>query len=282
MVGLGDTKGDEWNDMAKAYNKISSETSHRPIDVMLEIANALLPFSEATGVLDNGCGPGPIMSRVLTRYKVPDSCSLTCSDFSEGMIAQVKQEKAAAVKENSGSPWSRVEVVQQDAMDLKSVDDESKSHVTAGWVYFMTPDPQKCLSESKRVLKDGGVLACSSWKESQWLDLMMMLKDIRPDKEMPSMPKEWTSVENIKAEFDKAGFRDVESYEVATTLSYEERDTFVDFMFSKMPHMVAMMGDVTAEEKAKLLEHVSSEAKKMCPDEPGKLKGTALVAVGRK
>ncbi|KAK3709686.1 hypothetical protein LTR37_010713 [Vermiconidia calcicola] len=282
MVGLGDTKGDQWNDMAKAYNKITVETSHTPIEKMLERSNALLPLSEATGILDNGCGPGPIMSRLLDGYKVPDSCSLTCSDFSEGMVDQVRQAKEAAVKEDSESPWSRVQLMRQDAMDLQNVEDESKSHVTAGWVYFMTPDPQKCLRESKRVLKDGGVLACSSWKESQWLDLMMMLKDIRPDKEMPSMPKEWTSVENIKIELERAGYRDVESHEVATTLSYEERDTFVDFMFSKMPHMVAMMGDVTAEEKVKLLEHVSNEAKKMCPDEPGKLKGTALVAVGRK
>ena len=127
-------KGDQWNDIADAYKKITTETSVRPISVMLESANALLPFSEATGILDNGCGPGPIMSRMLKDYQIPKSCSLTCSDFSEGMIKQVQQTKDGAVKADSSSPWSRVETVVQDATDLKSIEDLSKSHVTAGWV----------------------------------------------------------------------------------------------------------------------------------------------------
>ena len=101
---------------------------------MLERANAFLPFTEATGILDNGCGPGPVMSRVLNDYQIPESCSLTCSDFSEGMIKQVQGTKEDAVKADAKSPWSRVETVVQDAMDLKSVEDSSKTHVTAGWV----------------------------------------------------------------------------------------------------------------------------------------------------
>lgn len=120
--------------MADAYKRVTSEVNVRPITVMLERANALLPFSEATGVLDNGCGPGPVMTRILRDYGVPDSCSLTCSDFSEGMIKQVQAVKEDAVKADSKSPWSRVETVVQDAMDLKDISDSSKSHVTAGWV----------------------------------------------------------------------------------------------------------------------------------------------------
>ena len=110
------------------------ETSHRPIGVMLDRANALLPFSEASGILDNGCGPGPVMSRLLTDYDIPASCSLTCSDFSEGMIKQVQQTKEEAIQANSESPWNRVETVVQNAMDLQSIGDSSMSHVTAGWV----------------------------------------------------------------------------------------------------------------------------------------------------
>ena len=120
--------------MAEIYKKLTVETSMGPIRVMLERANALLPFSEATGILDNGCGPGPVMGRILRNYKVPESCTLTCSDFSEGMIKQVQITKEDQVKLDSSSSWKRVETVLQNAMDLQSVQDASKSHVTAGWV----------------------------------------------------------------------------------------------------------------------------------------------------
>lgn len=74
------------------------------------------------------------MSRLLKDYQVPESCSLTCSDFSKPMIEKVEEVKDAAVKENSSSPWNRVQTVVQNAMDLQSIGDSSVSHVTAGWV----------------------------------------------------------------------------------------------------------------------------------------------------
>lgn len=126
--------GDQWDEMAKVYEKLTVGTAVKPIGVILERSNALWPFSKAEGILDNGCGPGPIMSRLLKEYKVPDSCTLTCSDFSDGMIKAVQKNKEAAVEADSSSPWSRMETVVQDAMDLKSIADGSKSHITAGWV----------------------------------------------------------------------------------------------------------------------------------------------------
>ena len=101
---------------------------------MLERADALLPFSDATGILDNGCGPGPLMSRLIQNYDIPQSCALTCSDFSEGMIQQVKRTKEEVLQADGSSPWGRVDTVVQNAMDLQSIRDSSMSHVTAGWV----------------------------------------------------------------------------------------------------------------------------------------------------
>ncbi len=105
-------------------------------------------------------------------------------------------------------------------------------------VYFMVPEPQKALSESLRVLKDGGVLTCSSWEGSSWMDLMALLPRIRPDKIMPKMPKEWENVDLMGEELRKAGFRDVESHRVPTSMKYESLEGLADFMATKMPHMV--------------------------------------------
>lgn len=268
--------------MAKVYQRLTFQTSYGPIGKMLERANALLPFSEATGILDNGCGPGPIMNRVLDEYKIPDSCSLTCADFSEGMVNRVREQKDEKVKENGASVWKRLEAVVQDATDLKDIKSSSKSHLTAGWVYFMTSDPQKCLSESKRVLKDDGVLTCSSWKGSQWMDMMNLLKQIRPDKALPEIPAGWREAEPLKAELEKAGFREVESHEVPTKMEFERMEPFVDFMLYKMPHMQMLSKDMSEEEMSKLKTLMMEEGRKMCSSEPGELTGVALVAIGRK
>jgi ubiquinone/menaquinone biosynthesis C-methylase UbiE len=241
--------------MAKVYEKLTTGTAVKPIRTMLEGLNDRWPFSKAEAILDNGCGPGPIMARILKDYAIPESCSLTCSDFSDGMIKAVNTKKAEAVEADSKSPWSRVETMKQDAMNLESIKDSSQSHITAGWVrvllvlcsirltlannlqvYFMTPDPQKCLSESKRVLRDGGVLTCSSWHGSQWIDLMNLLPKIRPDKQLPVIPENWKNAEPMKLELEKAGFKDVESQEVLVEMEIDSLEVFVDFILDKMPH----------------------------------------------
>ena len=282
QVKMGDSTGDQWNEMAKIYQRLTFQTSYGPIGKMLERANALLPFYEATAILDNGCGPGPIMSRILKDYNIPDSCSLTCADFSEGMIGRVREQREEKLKEDSNSAWKRLETMVQDATDLKDIESASKSHITAGWVYFMTSDPMKCLSESKRVLKDGGVLTCSSWKGSQWLDMMTLLTQVRPDKAMPEIPDGWKEADALKTEMDKAGFREVETFEVRTKMEFERMEAFVDFMLYKMPHMQMLAKDMTEEELGKVKALMMEKGREMCASEPGELTGTALVAVGRK
>ena len=145
----------------------------------------------------------------------------------------------------------------------------------------MTSDPQKCLSESNRVLKNDGVLVCSSWQGSQWIDLMNLVPTIRPDKKMPAVPKEWDNVELLKKELEKAGFQDVESHQVQTSMKVDKWEPMMDFMLGKMPHMVMLTKDFSEDEMTRLRTLFLEEGRKMC-DEPGELEGTALVAVGRK
>lgn len=146
----------------------------------------------------------------------------------------------------------------------------------------MTPDPQKCLIESKRVLKDGGVLSCSSWHGSQWIDLMNLLPKVRPDAKMPEIPKNWRDTEPVKQELEKAGFRNVDSQEVHVEMTVDSLEVFIDFILTKMPHMVMLVKDFSADEKARLRKLMLDEGRKLCPQDPATFTGTALVAVGSK
>jgi len=85
-------KGDIWEKLVGSYMKISYGTTLKPIGLMLERATALLPSSKATGILDDGCGPGPIMARIVKDYglNIPEDCTLLRTDFSEAMLKQVE------------------------------------------------------------------------------------------------------------------------------------------------------------------------------------------------
>lgn len=175
------------------------------------------------------------------------------------MIEQVKKRKDKITAEDASSPWARVETRVLNAMELDGVKDSSVSHITAGWagggegwigqkdecadtrvqVYFMVPEPAKALSESLRVLKDDGVLTCSSWEGSQWMDLMQLLPRVRPDKTMPQLPKDWANVDLMRGKLEEAGFREVEAHRVETGMAFDSREKLVDMMLNVMPHMVS-------------------------------------------
>jgi SAM-dependent methyltransferase len=200
------------------------------------------------------------------------------------MIKQVEasKEEALAAGGAKAEVWKRVQTKVLDAMDLQGVPDESKSHVLAGWIYFMTPDPQKCLSESLRVLAPGGVLAATSWEGSQWLDLLYTLSDVRADLELPSLPAKWSDVELLKKEFEVAGFKDVQSERVPVKMKFEKHETLVDFLLEKLPHAIAFTKQMEEGEVRRWKELCVAKCREFCPDAPGELRGWSLMALGRK
>lgn len=216
------------------------------------------------------------------------------------MIEQLEQVKKEEVDRDPASPWARVETSVLDAMDLKSIEDDSKSHVTAGqphrlptsrvltdtidtgWVYFMTSSPQKCLAESFRVLKTGGVLTCSSWEDSQWMQLMKLVYEVRPDAPVMKIPEEWQSTRGLETELEQAGFSAVETVQVEVEMHFDSYDALLDLLTMKLPHMVKTLSTWSQHEVAKLRNIMEGRLREFCPTAPGKMTGVALVAVGRK
>ncbi|KAI5370718.1 Putative methyltransferase type 11, S-adenosyl-L-methionine-dependent methyltransferase [Septoria linicola] len=284
MASLSNTQGADWQEVAKIYKQLTVSVSNRPIEAMLDKANALLPFSEATGIHDSGCGPGPVLSRLISKYgaQLPQDCTLSASDFSSGMIEQMEQVKKEEADRDPSSPWSRVETSVLDAMDLKGIEDGSKSHVTAGWVYFMTSSPQKCLAESLRVLKTGGALTCSSWEDSQWMQLMKLVHEVRPDAPVMKIPEEWQSTRGLQTELEQAGFSAVEAVQVEVEMHFDSYDALLDLLTTKLPHMVKTLSTWSQHEVARLRNIMEGRLREFCPTAPGKMTGVALVAVGRK
>ncbi|KAH6855616.1 S-adenosyl-L-methionine-dependent methyltransferase [Chaetomium sp. MPI-CAGE-AT-0009] len=281
---MSEATAEDWKLAAEAYEKGSRGATQQPTGALLERVNALFPFSEATSILDNGCGTGNVISRLIQDYGsvLGPSTALAAADWAPAMVDQVNAAKQTAVKENPGSLWARVDTHVLDAMDLHAIPGESQSHVTAGWVYHMTKSPQKCLSETHRVLKPNGVLGLVSWGDIQWLSIMSPISQINPSLRPPAGPPEWGSAAGLAQELTKARFRDIEVREVDVALPFQSRALFVDILLAKMPPLVALTKGFDAEQLERLRGLMVEEMARLCPTEPGALKGVAVVAVGRK
>nr|OQO21681.1 hypothetical protein B0A51_10555 [Rachicladosporium sp. CCFEE 5018] len=280
---LQDTKGSDWDAIARNYKRFSTGPSTQATKSLLASVDTFLPFSHATGILDNGCGPGPIISAIIETHgaEIPESTTLLAADFSQGMVDEVNATKARGI-EASNETWKRVGTKILNAMDMQGIPDGSQSHVTAGWVYFMTPDPRKCLSETLRILKPGGVLGCTSWKGSQWLDAMNVFGEFKPDVTMPKMPEAWASVEGVRRELEVAGFEDVRSEEVTVEMPFEDVGVLTKMLLYEIPMMKVLTNNLSEAEKEELEQMIAASVKKSSAEHPGKLLGVALVGLGRK
>ena len=105
--------------------------------------------TEGEDVLDVGCGTG-VLTRELTRH-VGGNGSATGFDLSESMLG-VARERCPEATFKQGN-----------VVDLP-FDDQIFDVVISSFMLMFVPDPEKALSEMRRVLKTGGRLVVSVWQ----------------------------------------------------------------------------------------------------------------------
>ena len=281
----GPAASDQWSAIAEdVVQQFTEGPTVPPALAMLDALHAALPFERATGVLDDGCGSGLATDRLLARYgaALPPAAPIIASDFSSGLIAQVQKHRDAEIAKGNEA-WQRVEARVLDATDLAGVADASLSHVMAGFVLFMVSDPQKALREARRVLGADGVLAQTSWRQSDWVDILApALQVVRPDLPLVGMPPVWNSADGVRGEMEKGGFRDVAVTEVATAMKVQDPRRLAEFMIRKVPMGAAYRAKMQPAEVERWVEVYAEMIAEACPELPGTLNAVALVGVGRK
>jgi hypothetical protein len=119
--------------------------------------------------------------------------------------------------------------------------DDSFSHITAGLVLFLLPKPQEALSDCLRVLSrehGGGVLAASCWSHSDWQDLMKLLVQVCPDKPAYEVPQEWQTVDGVRHELEKAGFREVTVDQTKVYVDYDDPVQVYHWLITSIPYLI--------------------------------------------
>lgn len=276
--------GDSWKEMTSIMSSMrKNQQMLSTTKVMLECMNGMSSFTSAAGIFDIGCGTGSVMSSLLDTYGngIPSTARLLAADFSESMVdklREVKQDRVVQGKEL----WERLEIQQLDAHDISTLSDSSFSHVVGGHVYFLLTDPEQALRETYRVLRHGGVVASSNGKQSQHVDAINeAVETIRPGTNLRLLQGPWTSEAGVKGLLEAAGFTDVETILVPSTMPYESHIEFAKMLLS-MPVMKSTIEDYSDSEGERLLDALIAELGKRNPAQPGELQGTSIVALARR
>lgn len=253
------------------------------VQQMIARADQLYPFSEARGVLDNGCGSGSIISYILDEHgsKIPDSAVLIAGDFSDSMLDAVRTRKQTAI-ESGRDVWKRLEVRKLDAHDLRGLDDESMSHITGGHLYFLLEDHQQALREAHRVLCPGGIIGMTSGKSSQHLDALCgAVEEVRPGTNLKLIKEPWSTQESVNGELEACGFKDVEIHLVPSSMSYTDVSEFSDGLL-KMPVMKEATAGFSESELDRLRATLIDNLNTIDVDHRRTISGINIVAIGRK
>jgi ubiquinone/menaquinone biosynthesis C-methylase UbiE len=216
--------------------------------------------------------------------ELPESSRMVASDLSPGIIEQLQNRKKAEI-EKGESLWSKVETVVCNAADLSAFPDNSVSHALAGLLLFMVPQARTAMKEIQRVLTDqngGGFFAVSSWQGSEWMELMSFPCKLRPEKAMIKMPPTWGTTEGVRGELEATGFRDIDVYTVEAFMPFDDYDEIARYILTQFPGMSRMTGDMSREELEKVRELMVEHIKAKHTSVPGRLKGTAIIGIGRK
>jgi len=280
--------GDAWSDQAAEYSSMMlTGPMLLLIHVMYKHMQSYRLFSSATTMLDIGSGPGSATYTLLNDHAndIAPDVKIVATDFSEGMVEQVKQLKAKQIAGLDDGPakrlWKRVEAEVTDAQDLSAVSDNSISHATASLVLFMVPDSGKALSEIHRVLESGGVMSCSSWKKATWMNIAM--EAAGKDGDSFKLPARWDDVDGTRKMLEDAGFVDVKVEEVETCLKYEDAGRLAEWFFgSKNPPLLALLRDLSEEQRIQARATLAKLFEERKDKRLGGVAGIGIVASGRK
>jgi ubiquinone/menaquinone biosynthesis C-methylase UbiE len=126
-----------------------------------------LELSDGLNILEIGCGNAALWRRNYN--DIPRECSITLTDFSQGMINDAQANLGSDADE-------RFTFNMADAQSLP-FESESFDVVVANYVLFLVPDPDKAFAEMHRVLKPGGMLYASTMGKSHLRELKKLLSE---------------------------------------------------------------------------------------------------------
>ena len=281
--------GKAWSRVAALYAKSVNENDPKSASgaACTEILRAVderLPLSEASFIVDMGCGNGQVISRVFDSSEhagqTPDAARLVAADVSQHFVDMIQERKKE--RSNQSKLWERLEVHRWDARDLRDqIHDGEVSHLLASFAYFAMVGEEEALAEAYRILKDGGIFVETSMGWTEWGYLPQFVKQVRPDLTVPGISN-WSSVDKVTSILSSAGFKNVVAKEFEVGLPLEHYEDAIEFVFEGFPRMKPVREQMKSDEIERARELMLEYLKDKHPHEPFRLTGNGYVGYGTK
>ena len=167
--------------------------------------------------LDIGCGSGALSEAIIYNH---ESTVLTAIDQSEDFVSTVQNRLS-----------SRVQCIVGNALSLP-LGNSSVNIAVSGLVLNFIPEPEKALSEMRRVTDAGGTVAVYIWDYAGKVDFLRHFWDAAVDIKSEALNLHESNrfpdsnAEALKRLFEKAGFVDIETTSIEITTYFRDFDDY--------------------------------------------------------
>lgn len=188
---------------------------------MLFIEYTYNQFCPNAKILDIGCGDGTIW--LNNQNKISNNISITLADISLKMLEECQ---------NNTQHLSQIKTIEEADCYYLPYLDKSFDVVIANHVFMYFDDLPKALQEINRILKDDGILYCSTIAKDMMKERDVMLKDfdskISFDQEILYQR---FGYENGKTKLEKY-FQDIKLYDRKEVYEITDLDLYYQFILS--------------------------------------------------
>lgn len=215
-----------WNEMAPGWEARNEWMS----DVTSSVTNWILDRADlqpGQTVIDIAAGPGDLGFQVASR--IGSEGRVISTDFSPDMI-----EVARRLGEARGLQNVEYRVLDAERMDLE---DDSVDTAVSRWGYMLMADPAAALSETRRILRDGGRLVCAVWAppdRNPWaaLPAMTLVQRGHMPPPEPGAPGIFAMADpdRVRSLMEGGGFGESQVEEIAFDFHYADFDEVWDVL----------------------------------------------------
>ena len=209
LAGVFDRAAPTYDAIGDAYHR---HFARRLVDLA-----GIRPGSD---VIDVACGRGAVLLAAAAK-----AGSLTGVDVSPGMIELAEADLRAA-----GLVDVDLRVMDAERMAFA---DESFDVVTAAFVLFFLPDPERAVAEFRRLLRRDGIVAVSTWAEDdpRWAwEGELLAAAGTPQRR--AMQRPFSRAEEVVDLLATSGFGDVRAHREETDISFASEQDWWDWHWS--------------------------------------------------
>jgi SAM-dependent methyltransferase len=246
---------DGWNEMLAG--------SSRPVTE--DMVAALDPKPGET-ILELAAGAG--VSGFAAAALLRDEGRMIMTDFASHMVEACERRGRELGFQNID-----YRVLDAERMDL---DDDSVDGVQCRWGYMLMADPAAALSETRRVLRDGGRLSFSVWgapQDNPWASVPGRILVERghmepPEKGAPGIFA-MGDPQRIEELVKGAGFDSLELRQVRMSWHFDDFDEFWTYLNDIVGALAAAIAELNEREKAEVRSHIETALAPLGYDLPG-------------